>query len=223
MILLDGVFQSQPGDLVDLIPGFGNLLIAGMFEPLVDGLKNLQLDIGMTCGGEMAFLFERITATESWRIAVFGAGHVSQALGPVLATLSCRIDVCDKRADRLEKFSKHPNVKLQLVESFEDGAEFLTIRSFVVSITKGHASDRPVLREALRRFPEIPFLCVIGSASKRAVLLRELGEDGFGPELLEKILCPAGLPLGGNDPAEIAISIAAQLLACRDLQLRGNG
>jgi xanthine dehydrogenase accessory factor len=68
----------------------------------------------------------------------------------------------------------------------------------------------------LRRFPEIPFIGVIGSGSKRAVLLRELREDGLSDHLLEKVICPVGLPIGGNDPAEIAISIAAQLLQQRE-------
>jgi xanthine dehydrogenase accessory factor len=184
-------------------------------EVCVSATWNLQRDVGMTCGGEMSFLFEKTTAAAPWHIAIFGAGHVSQALVPVLATLSCRIDVCDTRADWLEKFPRLSNVRNHLVESFEAGVEFLGAGSFVVSITQGHSRDRPVLREVLRRFPEIPFLGVIGSASKRAVLLRELREDGFEDAVLEKIHCPVGLPMGGNDPAEIAISIAAQLLACR--------
>jgi xanthine dehydrogenase accessory factor len=176
---------------------------------------NLQRDVGMTCGGEMAFLFERVAAVAPWHIAIFGAGHVAQALVPVLATLSCRIDVCDPRSDWLAKFAPHPRVALHRVDSFEDGVALVSARTFVISITQGHSCDRPVLREVLRRFPAISFLGAIGSAAKRAVLLRELREDGLDPHVLDQIACPLGLPLGGNDPAEIAISIAAQLLAVR--------
>ena len=176
---------------------------------------NLQRDVGMTCGGEMSFVFERVSSTDSWQIAIFGAGHVSQALVPVLATLACRIDVFDTRSDWLARLPLRSNVMAHRVESFEDGVGELSEKSFVLSITQGHSSDRPVLREVFRRFPQPVFLGVIGSASKRAVLLRELQEDGVDREALEKILCPVGLPIGGNDPAEIAISIAAQLLEFR--------
>jgi xanthine dehydrogenase accessory factor len=56
---------------------------------------------------------------------------------------------------------------------------------------------------------------VIGSLAKRAVLSRELREDGIEEAQLEKVVCPVGLPIGTNDPAEIAISIVAQLLERR--------
>jgi xanthine dehydrogenase accessory factor len=173
---------------------------------------NLQRDVGMTCGGEMSFLFESIASGDRWRLVVFGAGHVSQAVVPVLSTLACRIDVVDTREDWLDRFVEKHNVTTHLVESAEEGVAWVEPGSFVLSITQGHSSDRPVLRDVLRKFPAIPFLGVIGSASKRAVLMRELREDGIAEELLEKIICPVGLPIGGNDPAEIAISIAAQLL-----------
>ena len=189
--------------------------LLGGGDPCLVLTWNLQRDVGMTCGGEMTFLFEKITASEPWHIAILGAGHVSQALVPVLATLVCRIDVCDTRPEWLEKFPRFGNVSLHHVERFEDGVDFLNGRSFVLSLTKGHSSDVPVLREVLRRFPGLPFLGVIGSASKKATLFRDLRDAGFGDELLEKIACPVGLPIGGNDPAEIAISIAAQLLTVR--------
>lgn len=176
---------------------------------------NLQRDIGMTCGGEMTLLFERISARPPWHIAIFGAGHVVQALVPVLLPLSCRIDVIDTRADWLVRLPAATNLATHHLASFEDGVALVSGRSFVLSITKGHASDVPVLREVLTKHPGIPFLGVIGSASKRAALLRDLREAGLAEDLLEKITCPLGLPIGGNDPHEIAISMAAQLLEKR--------
>lgn len=176
---------------------------------------NLQRDVGMTCGGVMSFLFESIASSDRWHLVVFGAGHVSQALVPVLSTMACRIEVIDTRPDWLDRLVKKDNVTTHLVRSAEEGVAWVEPGSFVLSITQGHSSDRPVLRDVLRKFPAIPFLGVIGSASKRAVLMRELREDGISEELLGKIVCPVGMPIGGNDPAEIAISIAAQLLERR--------
>lgn len=177
---------------------------------------NLQRDIGMTCGGEMTLLFETVSATPPWHLVIFGAGHVSQALIRVLIPLACRIDCIDTRADWLEKLPTASNLTTHHVSEFEDGVCLVGEKSFVLSITKGHASDFPVLREVLRRDIQVPFLGVIGSQSKRAVLLRELKEAHIPAEHLEKLICPLGLPLGSNDPQEIAISIAAQLLSLRE-------
>jgi xanthine dehydrogenase accessory factor len=59
-------------------------------------------------------------------------------------------------------------------------------------------------------------LGAIGSRRKRGVLIRELCESGVKPDQAEALVCPLGLPIGNNDPAEIAISITAQLLQRRD-------
>ena len=48
------------------------------------------------------------------------------------------------------------------------------------------------------------------------MLLRELRDDGIADDLAEKFRCPIGLPLGTNQPGEIAVSIAAELIQCRD-------
>ncbi len=176
---------------------------------------NLQKDIGMTCGGEMTLLFEVHRALPPWRIFIFGAGHVVQALVPVLATLSCRITVFDVRREWLDRLPQAPNLRTAVVEKFEDGVGEVSPDGFVLSITKGHATDLPVIREVFRLRPEIPYMGVIGSASKRAALTRELREGGMPQDQIDRIICPLGLPVGGNAPAEIAISIAAQLLEKR--------
>ncbi|MEM0896406.1 MAG: xanthine dehydrogenase accessory protein XdhC [Verrucomicrobiota bacterium] len=176
---------------------------------------NLQRDVGMTCGGEMEFLFEKIAAEPGWHILLFGAGHVSQAVVRVLTTLPCRVEVVDVRADWLAKIPNAGNVTRRVVENYEEGVRWLAPQSYLLSITKGHSFDRPVLRDALRKYPSLPFVGVIGSSSKKAVLQRELREDGLVDGVLDLIVCPLGLPIGGNDPAEIAISIVAQLLERR--------
>ncbi len=183
---------------------------------LVEHCWNLQRDVDMTCGGEMRFLFECAQPQAAWHIVIFGAGHVAQALVSVLGKLACRVEVIDTRNDWLERFPKLGNVTPHLVADYAEGVEHVTARSFVLCLSKGHSTDRPVLRDLLRRHAHLPFLGVIGSASKRAVLLRELREDGLTEVLLANLICPVGLPIGSNDPAEIAISITAQLLERRE-------
>jgi xanthine dehydrogenase accessory factor len=82
-------------------------------------------------------------------------------------------------------------------------------------MTKGHTTDRPILQRALME-RDFPFLGVIGSAAKAAVLRRELISDGVPPERAAKFHCPIGLDFGTNHPHEIALSIAAQLVSERD-------
>jgi xanthine dehydrogenase accessory factor len=176
---------------------------------------NLQRDVGMTCGGEMRFLFEVVRPLAAWHVVIFGAGHVAKAVVGVLSGLACRVEVIDVRADWLEGLPKAGNVKAHCVSAYEDGVGLVSEKSFVLCLTKGHSTDRPVLREVLRRYPGGAFLGVIGSLAKRAVLSRELREDGIAEAVLERMVCPVGLPIGTNDPAEIAISIVAQLLERR--------
>ena len=184
--------------------------------PLRHHTWNLQKDIGMTCGGEMSLLFEPLPASPPWHIVLFGAGHIAQALVPVLATMDCKIDVIDERLDWLEQLPQSVNLTTHDLPSFAEGAKLVAPESYVLCITKGHATDRPVLAAALQAHTDLPFIGAIGSKSKRATLFRELADDGIPAELLEQIVCPLGLPLGTNAPAEIAISIAAQLLHVRD-------
>ena len=92
----------------------------------------------------------------------------------------------------------------------------LNDRDFVICMTMGHAADRPILEAIFQSGIQPAFLGAIGSRSKRGVLLRELGESGISREIAEQLVCPLGLPIGTNQPAEIAISIAAQLLQRRD-------
>jgi len=197
--------------------------IAEALQMLADGSPirehewNLQRDVGMTCGGVMRFLFELVRPRPAWHIVVFGAGHVAQEVLWLLTRLTCQVDVFDTRRDWLEKLPTSQNLRRHPVAHCAEGAAWVTANSYVLSLTQGHATDRPVLSAVLQRFPDLPYVGVIGSAAKRAVLVRELREDGIAESSLARLLCPIGLPLGSNAPAEIAVSIVAQLLEKRPL------
>jgi xanthine dehydrogenase accessory factor len=81
----------------------------------------------------------------------------------------------------------------------------------------GHKTDRPILQAILERNVQPAYLGVIGSQAKRKVLVRELSESGVPADRVEEFRCPIGLPLGTNQPGEIAVSIAAELIQCRDV------
>ncbi len=82
-------------------------------------------------------------------------------------------------------------------------------------MTRGHASDLPVLRRIYQSERQFPYVGVIGSRAKAAVLRKELAQVSIDPAALT-FRCPIGLPIGENYPGEIAISIAAELLQVRD-------
>lgn len=185
---------------------------------------NLQSEIGMTCGGVVRVYFETYRP-QGWTIAVFGAGHVAQALIPILTTLSCRVLCFDSRPEWIARLPVHPALQAQVIEDLTAQVEHLPQQTFLLSLTMGHAHDRPILQAALERWHTHPaafaFLGVMGSPAKAGKLRQELRQAGCDPELLARLHCPVGLPLGNNTPAEIAISIAAQLLQVRD-QLAGD-
>jgi xanthine dehydrogenase accessory factor len=83
-------------------------------------------------------------------------------------------------------------------------------------MTMGHRTDFPILRAILARPLETAYLGVIGSRAKRQVLVRELAEAGIAAGALDRLRCPIGLPIGGNQPGEIAVSVVAEILQLRD-------
>lgn len=175
---------------------------------------DLKTDIGMTCGGRVTLLFEACAAAP-WTVAIFGAGHISQALVRLMIHLPVALEVRDTRAEWINQLPQAPNLKALITADLPAAVGDLSDGAFVLCLTQGHQTDRPVLERALRE-GRFPFVGVIGSRSKAAVLRRELREAGLDEQTAATFHCPLGLELGSNHPQEIAISIAAQLLQERD-------
>lgn len=173
---------------------------------------NLKADVGMTCGGRVRLYFESVNVGV-WPIVIFGAGHVTQALAKLLAELPCAVTCIDPRVEWLSRLPE--SVATRCVESPADEVAGLSDEAFVLCMTRGHRSDFPVLQRVFELGRAFPFLGVIGSQAKAAVLRRELLGVGIAEDAIA-FRCPVGLPIGSNHPAEIAVSIAAQLLEVRD-------
>jgi len=189
---------------------------------------NLQRDVGMTCGGAVRLYFEAYNVVD-WPIVIFGAGHCSQALVRLLLTMRCHVTVIDPREEWLGKLPAEARAdgKLTVIRAgaraMADYVRDLPAGAFVLMMTMGHATDQPILVEVLKsRAEDFPYVGVIGSEAKAAVLRKGVLAAGIGEALLGRYCCPIGLPVGSNDPAEIAVSIAAQLLQKRDALVSGR-
>ncbi len=176
---------------------------------------NLKRDVGMTCGGSVKLFFETYNHSD-WRIVVFGAGHVASAVVDCLGPLDCRVTCIDPRSEWLDRIPARARLrKIQCDEPHTLVAD-LPDDAFVVCMTMGHATDRPILEEIFRQGRQFPFLGVIGSKAKRAVIVKELAAAGISSDRANAFQCPIGLELGTNQPGEIAISVVAQLIQERD-------
>jgi len=177
---------------------------------------NLQTDIGMTCGGEVTFLFETFSPS-AWTIAVFGAGHCAQALVRAILPLECHLHGYDAREEWVEKFPpRSEKFFRETVANLADKVKELPQGTFFVVMTQGHAFDVPILDAIFREHPTTPYVGVIGSDLKGGKIRRELQARGIADGLLEKLRCPLGLRIGTSQPEEIAVSIVAELLQVRD-------
>ena len=177
---------------------------------------NLQQDLGMTCGGELALFFEVYRQKLTWNIVIFGSGHVAQTLCRFLVELDCRVVCVDTRAEWLERLPRNDKLEACRVGNYCDGVDRIAPGADVILMTTGHSSDMPILKAIENRRMSIAHLGVIGSEAKSGIVRRQLAADGLPREFIDSIVCPLGDKIGNNTPAEIAVGIVSQLLRLRN-------
>ena len=170
-------------------------------------------ETGLVCGGQMEVFIEPIEASPS--VYIFGAGHVGFYLGRLIQEAGFGVHVIDDRAAfaNAERFPKAASI---VVDDIPQWLARTTIpsTSYVVIVTRGHRNDLDVLREIAPR--DLRYVGLIGSRAKVARLYEAvLAEGRIAPEQLERIHAPIGLDIGAVTPQEIAVSIAAELIAVR--------
>ena len=148
------------------------------------------------------------------RLILCGGGHVSLELAHVASRLEFEVIVIDDRAEFANP-ARFPMAARVLCAPFLEALDALGSREsdYYAILTRGHAFDRECLEHVLRG--KYAYVGMIGSRTKVAAVRRALEGAGFSGEILDAVHAPIGLPIGGQTPAEIAVSIAAQLVAER--------
>jgi xanthine dehydrogenase accessory factor len=169
---------------------------------------------GMACGGNAEVLLE--AAGSGARLVVFGAGHVGLALARLASTVGFAVELVDDRPEFCEAARRAGAARVWLCDpGFGAGVPPLDAGSYIAVVTRCHRTDRLALKHVLGR--PLRYVGLIGSRRKKAVIFSELAEqDGVAAEDLARVHCPIGLPIGGETPEEIAVSIVAELLQVRN-------
>ena len=148
------------------------------------------------------------------RLILCGGGHVSLEVAHIAQRLEFELIVIDDRPE-FANSERFPMASQVLCQSFLQALDQLGSREsdYYVILTRGHAFDKECLAHVLRG--ACAYVGMIGSRVKVAAVRKALLAEGFAPEALDGVHAPIGLPLGGQTPAEIAVSICAQLVAER--------
>jgi len=196
------------------------LAIEKALEVLAGGEpERLKLDLddveghqtGAICGGTMELLIEPFGIGQ--KLHLFGAGHVAQPTAKLAMDVGFRVVVNDSRAEWANA-DRYPGASVK-VGDLEDIAGQLetTDSDFIVIMTHSHETDFTVLRQLLRK--PYYYLGVIGSTRKAVEIRNRLLKEGFSEEEISRLTCPIGIDIGSHTPAEIAVSVIAQLIALR--------
>ncbi len=169
-------------------------------------------DGGMICGGSMEVYVEPILPDPM--LIIFGAGHVGRSVAMLAKTVGFRILVVDDRIKYANQ-ERFPDADALYVAPWEESFSRLPVTdsSYLLIVTRGHQNDLACLRFALKS--PAKYIGLMGSTRKVRLFLETLEKEGFDPAQFKRIYSPVGIEIGSETPEEIAVSVAAQLIAVR--------
>lgn len=149
------------------------------------------------------------------RLVILGAGHVSQPVAHIGKLLGFHVTVMDDREGFLNR-ERFPDADELVLGSFEELSEKIPPyeNAYYVVITRGHMGDTVCARQILKR--PYAYFGMIGSKNKVRLTREKLLGEGFSEEALDTVYSPIGLPIGGQLPEEIAVSILAQIIQVKN-------
>jgi xanthine dehydrogenase accessory factor len=184
-------------------------------DPAMVALARGLLDGGPVAHRDVQELYEPVVAPDL-NIAVFGAGHVGSAVVAALSRLDCSIRWVDNRKN---VFRAVP-ANVQPIETGDPALEVAAMppASYFLVMTHSHALDFDICDRVLRR-GDARYCGLIGSLSKRRRFEKRYRQQGLSQAVIDSLVCPIGVDgITGKKPAEIAVSVAAEVLRLRDLE-----
>jgi len=197
------VLRIGPGQVPPSIQVACNELEAG---------RSVEIPLDVTADdGQPRHFTLPIAATPKLLIA--GAGHVGQALAAMAAMCEFAVTVVDDRNDLLDerRFPTARRIGGEIQSTL--GHWPIDADTYVVIVTRGHRHDADALAAVVRS--PAAYVGLIGSKRKIRAIFAELHREGIGLEHLERVHAPIGLEIGAVTPAEIAVSILAELISKR--------
>jgi len=168
--------------------------------------------LDMMCGGELEVYIEPILPDD--KVIIFGAGHITKSLAPMLQRSGFLVSVIDDSSELLQKdkFSEIENLSLR---DMEEAARELPSdpNAYIVLLSRGFSRDEAILHQLIQK--DFKYIGMIGSGKKIKAMEENLRKQGVPKEALSKLRAPIGLDIGGETPEEIAISIAAEIIAVK--------
>ncbi len=174
--------------------------------------QDAAYDNGLICGGQLDVFVEPVIPQPG--AFIFGAGHISKSLAKVAGLAGFRTTVIDDR-EMFANRERFPDADEVMAGEYEQLFPKLSINetSYIIIVTRGHRDDMRVLEWAVTT--RAKYIAMIGSRRKVISVIRELEKKGMAPELFERISAPMGLDIGAITPEEIAVSVAAEMIAVR--------
>lgn len=205
------------------------LLRKGYIEPLMNQNQdqNYNIKIQITNDGS---LYQRALASllqanmdvslidANWfankpRLFICGGGHVAKELADIASYLDFRIHVMDSRSE-FANSERFPQAEKVICASFDELSSYLEEDSYYAVVTPGHQDDYTCVKQILNS--SYTYLGMIGSRKKIAASYERLLSEGITKEQMDTIHAPIGLPIGAVTPAEIAISILAEIIEIKN-------
>ena len=170
------------------------------------------------CGGTVHIAIEYVHPSPHLLLA--GGGHVAKCIAAICATQGWAYSIVDDRPEYASK-SRFPDAE----RLFEAGPEFfadaeLSAYTHVYIIGYSHRKEIEVVGSILPRYDG--FVGLIGSRSKKERLSDAL-RSKVPADRLDRVKCPIGLDIGAETPEEIALAVAAEVVAARGTKKRQKG
>ena len=182
-------------------------------EPPEGGTQNKDFKFEKLADGEFTY-FERLGPTNE--LYIVGGGHCALALSELMSKMDFHIRIFDDRHE-LNTLDKNRFAdQIEVVKNYEKISDHIPSapNAYVVVMTLGYAFDKIVIQRLLAK--EFKYFGVLGSRAKMTTLMRELEKEGFDADKLARIRTPIGLPINSRTPEEIAVSIAAEIIAVKN-------